>query len=644
MEQMKKWPVVTGMLCAAVLLFAMAGCAPAGQMSGSGKEQTTQAQDATVPESTLSIETKDDLRSVNGYVIEVNGAEAKIVSFEQMPPWWYDPEGDNGVFVLTLPEEIDGCKVVALGENFITDKWYMDGGINTIVLPKTLKQIDPGTFGRTWGDFTLQLDAENPYLVLENGMLMNRDRTELIFCSYDVARDSNGEVLLPDTIERIDRGACGNSGTCVIPPSVTEIEEGAFSYSSTMRTYHCNVRLQNPEASVAFRLENDILLSADGTLVLSINNTKQNTLRIPDGVTRIGYAAGTGLSVTSIAFPASLRSIGEEAFSDCDSIENLSFAEGLKEIEDYAFCNNCRAPIQEILLPDSIERIGDGAFAVSNNLMRVHLPSNLQSLGYGAFENEWSLSELELPQSIETMGGLPCSYEPSDQKTTLRGLPTAGMVLENGLLMNAERTELIGSIPSDWNIQNGTFSLPEGIRTISCSYLTNGASEDLREVILPDSLVEIGDYACSSFPNEELLTLPGTIQTIGDNAFQHSSMDVLVLEDGISKVGTSAFSGCYTLNSVQLPGSLRVIPSYAFENCPSLKTVVILEGVEQIGYGAFQGCESLTEVHIPASVKRIDDFAFLGCGMGDEPLKLYCIPGSYAEQYAIANGYVGAAK
>ena len=644
MEQRRIWLVAAGILCTAVLLFSAIGCVPAGYTSTPLTEQTTQVQDATRSESTPAVVIGDDLRSVNGYVIEVHGTEVKIVSFEQMPPWWYDSEGDSGPFVLTLPEELDGCKVVALGSNFITSMWYSQGGIDTIVLPKTLKQIDPGAFEGTWGDFTLQVDADSPYLVCENGMLMNRDRTELIFCAYDVACDSNGEVLLPDTIERIDRGACGNCGICVIPPNVNRIEEGAFSYGSTMKTYHSNVRLKDPEASDEFRLDNDILLNAEGTLVISINNTKQNALRIPEGVARIGYAAGTGLPVTFIVFPISLRSIGEEAFSDCSSIENLSFAEGLKEIEDNAFCNNCRAPIQEILLPDSIERIGDGAFAVSSNLMRVHLPSNLKSLGYGAFENFWTLSKLELPQSIETMDGLPCSYEPSELKTKLFGFPTEGMVLENGLLMNAERTELIGTIPSDWNDQNGKFSLPEGIRAISCSYLARGASDDLQEVILPDSLVEIGDYACAYFPNTDFLSLSGSIQKIGDYAFYEAKMDVLVLEKGISQIGTAAFSTCRTLNTVQLPGSLRVIPNYAFQNCQSLSKIVIAEGVEQIGYAAFQGCGSLTEVHIPASVKRIDDFAFFECGQDGEPLKLYYTPGSYAEQYVFAHGYAGAAE
>ena len=641
MKHVRGTLAVVGLLLSIVLLAFTVGCAFTGQTADPLAEQE---QGTTGPGSALASVTEGELRSVNGYVVEVHGTEAKIVSFEQMPPWWYDYENSIGPFVVTLPEEIDGYEVVALGPNFISDIWYFDGGIDTIVLPKTLKQIDPGAFEGTWGDFTLQVNAGNPYFICENGMLMNRDRTELVFCTYDVVRDANGEVLLPDTIERIDRGACGNCGICVIPPSVTEIEEGAFSYASTMGTYHCSVRLSAPEASGAFRLENDMLLGADGTLVITINNTKQNALRFPEGVTRIGYAAGTRLSASLLVFPSSLRSIGEDAFFNCASIENLSFGEGLLEIEDRAFCNGCRAPIQEILLPDSVERIGSAAFAVSSNLMRVQLPSNLQYLGSGAFDSDFSLPELVLPYSIKSMEGLPCDFDPLEQKTVIRGLPTAGMVLENGLLMNAERTELRGVIPSDWSISNGTLTLPEGLQAISCWYLTTGAPDDLEEVILPDSLVEIGDYACAYFPNTDFLSLRGSIQKIGDHAFFEAKMDVLILEDGISQVGTAAFSSCRTLNTVQLPGSLRMIPNYTFANCLSLSKVVIAEGVEQIGYAAFQGCGSLTEVHIPASVTRIDDFAFFECGLDGEPLKLYCIPGSYAEQYAIENGYAEAAK
>lgn len=73
------------------------------------------------------------------------------------------------------------------------------------------------------------------------------------------------------------------------------------------------------------------------------------------------------------------------------------------------------------------------------------------------------------------------------------------------------------------------------------------------------------------------------------------------------------FSGCYSLSSVTIPGSVTTIGQSVFAGCSGLTSVIISEGVQVIDVGAFEGCNSLTSLTIPSSVATINDYAFYRC-------------------------------
>jgi hypothetical protein len=83
--------------------------------------------------------------------------------------------------------------------------------------------------------------------------------------------------------------------------------------------------------------------------------------------------------------------------------------------------------------------------------------------------------------------------------------------------------------------------------------------------------------------------------------------------DGMIYIGDYAFAECDNLESVELPGTLKVLGEGAFMNCTSLERVVFPDDLEVIPAYAFAGCTSLKEIVIPASVKKIDQSAFVGC-------------------------------
>ena len=121
-----------------------------------------------------------------------------------------------------------------------------------------------------------------------------------------------------------------------------------------------------------------------------------------------------------------VRSIGEDAFRDCSSLEGVIFENTvLEKISDGAFWG-CSA-LSSIVLPDSvteIERnaffetglrniqlpekltlIGGGAFCNCKNLKQVQLPPQLKELGEGAFFNCENLAQIQLPSQLNKLGG-----------------------------------------------------------------------------------------------------------------------------------------------------------------------------------------------------------------------------------------------
>ena len=82
---------------------------------------------------------------------------------------------------------------------------------------------------------------------------------------------------------------------------------------------------------------------------------------------------------------------------------------------------------------------------------------------------------------------------------------------------------------------------------------------------------------------------------------------------GTTTIGNSAFNGCRSLTSINIPEGVTSIRDNAFYNCSSLTSITIPEGVTSIRDNAFNGCRSLTSINIPEGVSSIGTNAFNSC-------------------------------
>lgn len=89
----------------------------------------------------------------------------------------------------------------------------------------------------------------------------------------------------------------------------------------------------------------------------------------------------------------------------------------------------------------------------------------------------------------------------------------------------------------------------------------------------------------------------------------------------VTSISPYAFQNCSTLESVELPSTIKEIGDGAFRNCTSLKEIQISYGVITIGNYAFENCKSLKDIVIPSSVKSMGYNVFVNC----YNLKIHCV-------------------
>ena len=127
-----------------------------------------------------------------------------------------------------------------------------------------------------------------------------------------------------------------------------------------------------------------------------------------------------------------------------------------------------------------------------------------------------------------------------------------------------------------------------------------------------------GDNVTWALDSDGVLTISGTGAMANyvwneEAPWIDSTVKSVVISDGVTSIGSRAFSGCTGLASVTIPESVTSIGGGSFYGCNSLKSIIIPDGVTSIEKGTFYGCKNLTSVTIPDSVTSIGWWAFRDC-------------------------------
>ncbi|MBQ7912632.1 MAG: leucine-rich repeat protein [Clostridia bacterium] len=614
---------------------------------------------------------------------------------------WYSGEtliSTDTVYTFTLVQNVTAKVAVNVGMQYFTFTsttttctitGITDKTLTEIVIPNCVTSIDNSAFSNCTklrsviiGNSVTSIGNSAFYWCSSLKEIVIPDSVTSIGNSAFYWCSSLKEIVIPDSVTSIGNSmfyGCNRLTEIVIPDSVTSIGNSAFESCSKLT----NVTISSSVASIgksAFEDCEGLTEIAIPNSLTSIGNDAFYNCSNLTGVyitdiedwcniafdnfysNPLCYANNLYLDkelVTKIVFPDTLLSIGDYAFSGCNSLLEVVIPESVKSIGSSAFYN-CNS-LADITLPfvgatkdgksdthfgyifgassssknddyvpaslksvtvTSVTSIGSYAFAGCSSLTGIVIPDDVTSIGNYAFYDCSSLTEIKIPDSVTSIASWTF-YGCNSLKTITLPFVGASMSASNGY--DQVLGYIFGYEVSADAIEGTTlqyidtskityyrYYIPMSLRSITitggeqiswafynCTYLT--------EIVLPDSVTQIDFYSflnCDSLIN---ITLP----FVGHK------------KDGKNNTHLGYIFGAssYNENWDDVPASLRSVTitsatnigDYAFSDCSSLTEIVLPDGVTSIGNYAFSRCSGLTEIVIPDSVTSIGDDAFKVC-------------------------------
>ena len=320
-----------------------------------------------------------------------------------------------------------------------------------------------------------------------------------------------------------------------------------------------------------------------------------------------------------------------------DNGKSIEVGEGIKAIQKGAFQN--KSSLANILLPKSLEIIGNESFRGCSNLTEMIIPINTKQIGESAFRDCISMKRLEIENSCIKIG----------ERAFENCAVLEEIILPSGL------TEIYGGVfNSCKSLKN--INLPEKLTILGESAFSD--CDQLESIAIPSNVTKIDDLAFNGCTHLQSIELPEGLKKIGKSAFKNcASLTQVTLPATVINLGNAPFRGCKSLKSIKvenknkfyksefykendkeygvlfnknksvlicypanstqvqysIPDSVTVVCDWAFNECESLSRISIPDSVHEIGEGAFCNCKTLNLVSIPDSVTMIDDCAFRGC-------------------------------
>ena len=220
--------------------------------------------------------------------------------------------------------------------------------------------------------------------------------------------------------------------------------------------------------------------------------------------------------------------------------------------------------------------------------------------------------------SAIVMAAATLTYFPSDTLQNIR-LEISASADETGAETMTE--------PQVWIEDNLTWTLDaDGKLTISGTramkdYSSSEGNQspvrknsNVKKVVIEDGVTSIGSYAFASCNNLTSITISDSVTSIGNRAFVScTSLTSITIPESVTNIEDYAFEWCSGLSNVTIPNSITSIGTGVFHRCSSLTSITIPDSVTSIGNSTFSYCINLTSITIPNSVTSIGAYAFRNC-------------------------------
>lgn len=231
-----------------------------------------------------------------------------------------------------------------------------------------------------------------------------------------------------------------------------------------------------------------------------------------------------------------------------NNVSNIEFL--IEDISDYKFINN--ENLTELIIPEGTKHIGERAFMGCKNLKKIVLPQSLVSIGASAFSGCENLEEITLPSNLK--------------KINYRAFA------------DCKRLKKV--------------IIPEGVEEIEWAVFSG--CENLEEITLPESIKKLDKQLFLNCKKLKTLIIPSHIEELPDEIFKGCCSLDIILNDKVTKIGSSTFEKCHKLSS--FPKNVINFGKNCFKNCKSLTSAVINGKTQNLPDGMFDGCINLKEI------------------------------------------------
>ncbi len=408
--------------------------------------------------------------------------------------------------------------------------------------------------------------------------------------AFSGAKFKNKDLDLPSVVE-IGKNAFKDGGstkktlikTITIGSSCTYIGEKAFSPSSALTAVTINSDVLGSDSIFDGCTSLDTVnLSGVTQIGPSVFKGCESLTSIDmTNITNIGVSAFEGTGLTSVTIPSTVSSVGMKAFFGCTSLTTMIF-------------NN------------TMETLPESIFEGCSVLKSIKVPNGLKNLSQKSFKGTVALDvgSVIWDATIEDVLGWPTNVfegsgviklDPTKEGSNL-GYHLIKLNLANGSSFNSisilvSVTDKLDTLGYDY-----TYKLPSDLIAIydySGKWTKVSISPDNTKYQAYLGVLYSGDgktllKAPYCYDAEDTLE---TLTTIGPRSFSGTNLQTIYIPEGVTSIGEYAFSGCATLQSVNLPESLKTIGRNAFENT-QINRLVLPASVESIGRSAFTYSDS----------------------------------------------------
>ena len=345
----------------------------------------------------------------------------------------------------------------------------------------------------------------------------------------------------------------------------------------------------------------------------------------------LSHYFGLGGTVT---FPETLAvtEIGQFAFSNYDYVpktEDDEISEEVPETTKMWYLGD--DTIEEVIIPEGVEKIGRFAFANLTALRRVVLPSTLTTIDYGAFAGCTSLV------SVEGIGNVKFINEQAFMNCNISGAITLteGVALGEYAFANNKNLQKLTLSEKTKSVASHAFSGCTKLKTVNIKadkiklgQYVFSRCEALKEISVNASVIPAGSFA--DCKNLEKVTIGKDVAVIGENAFRGTKVKSFTVADGnttfksqgggaylLSADGKTLLLCAPTAEEIELAASVTAVGDGAFSGNPNLRSVK-LPGVTKLGDYAFADCEELASFEF-GKLTHIGDYAFTGTAITSTP-------------------------